>query len=64
MAAVEAYARETDNSLFDEIIRAEKQDGRRIISENQQAIAFVPYFARFPYETYVVSKTADRSLLN
>lgn len=48
--------------LFQDIIGAEQQDGRRIIYENETAIAFVPYFARYAYEVYVAPKRAHRSV--
>lgn len=47
---------ETGRVLFQDIIAAEKQDGRRIICENETAIAFLPYFARYAYEVYVAPK--------
>jgi len=43
----------TGETLFQNIVTAERQDGRRIISQHGSAIAFVPYFARYAYETYV-----------
>lgn len=42
--------------LMADIIRAEQQDGRRILHEDEHVIAFVPYFARYAYEVYVVPK--------
>ena len=47
---------ETGRVLFQDIIAAEKGDGRRIICENETAIAFLPYFARYAYEVYVAPK--------
>jgi UDPglucose--hexose-1-phosphate uridylyltransferase len=47
---------ETGRVLFQDVIDAEKSDGRRIIAENDDAIAFVPYFARYAYEVYVAPK--------
>jgi len=44
---------ETGRELFQDILAAEQQDGRRIISRHGSAMAFVPYFARYAYETYV-----------
>ena len=44
---------ETGRVLFQDVLAAERQDGRRIISEHGSAIAFVPYFARYAYEVYV-----------
>ena len=43
----------TGRTLFADVLDAERQDGRRIIARHGQAIAFVPYFARYAYETYV-----------
>src|SRR5262249_40274147 len=47
------YLAETGRALFQDILRAELEDGRRIIFENESAIAFLPYFARYAYECYV-----------
>ncbi len=47
---------ETGRILFQDILAAERKDGRRIISENEHAIAFMPYFARYAYEVYVAPK--------
>jgi UDPglucose--hexose-1-phosphate uridylyltransferase len=50
------HARETGRGLMADIIRAEQQDGRRVLHEDEHVIAFVPYFARYAYEVYVVPK--------
>lgn len=52
----------TGHVLFQEILRAEREDGRRIIFENESAIAFLPYFARYAYECYVAPKQTHTSL--
>ena len=52
----------TGKTLFQDIIRAEQADGRRIICENETAIAFMPYFARYAYEVYVAPKRTHSSL--
>jgi UDPglucose--hexose-1-phosphate uridylyltransferase len=49
-------------ALFENIIASEKGDGRRILAENDSAIAFVPYFARYAYETYVSPKQSHQSI--
>jgi UDPglucose--hexose-1-phosphate uridylyltransferase len=51
-----AHLKETGRILFQDIIQAEREDGRRIICENDSAIAFIPYFARYAYEVYVAPK--------
>jgi UDPglucose--hexose-1-phosphate uridylyltransferase len=53
---------ETGRVLFRDVIEAEKQDGRRILFENETAIAFVPYFARYAYEVYVAPKATHASV--
>jgi UDPglucose--hexose-1-phosphate uridylyltransferase len=54
---------ETGRALFADVIAAEQADGRRVLAENQAAIAFVPYFARYAYETYVAPKRTHPSLV-
>ena len=56
------HLNETGNILFEDIICAEQADGRRIIFENEHAIAFLPYFARYAYEVYVAPKKSRRSV--
>jgi UDPglucose--hexose-1-phosphate uridylyltransferase len=62
MDAAARHWREHSRALFADIISAEKADGRRIVSENDSAIAFVPYFARYAYETYVAPKQSHQSI--
>ncbi|MCI0665796.1 MAG: galactose-1-phosphate uridylyltransferase [Acidobacteria bacterium] len=50
------HLEQTKHILFQEILKAECEDGRRIISENESAIAFIPYFARYAYEVFVAPK--------
>jgi UDPglucose--hexose-1-phosphate uridylyltransferase len=50
------HLQETGRVLFQDILAAEREDGRRIICENETAIAFMPYFARYAYEVYVAPK--------
>ena len=56
--AQKQYLEEHGRPLFTDIIKTEQDDGRRVLVENEHAIAFVPYFARYPYETYVAPKRA------
>lgn len=53
LEAQRRYGRETGRALFADIIDAERRDGRRVLYEDDHAIAFVPYFARYAYEVYV-----------
>ncbi len=40
--------------LFCAVMEQELQDGRRLITRNEHFVAFVPFFARFPYEVHVL----------
>lgn len=52
---------DTGRVLFQDILEAERTDGRRILFENERAIAFIPYFARYAYEVYVAPKATRAS---
>jgi len=56
------YLAQTGRVLFQDILRAEREDGRRIIYENERAVAFLPYFARYAYEVYVAPKETRPSV--
>jgi UDPglucose--hexose-1-phosphate uridylyltransferase len=56
VAASIRHESETGRGLFADIIAAERKDGRRLLYEDEHAIAFVPYFARYAYEVYVAPK--------
>src|SRR5436190_17879205 len=56
--ASQRYSDETGRTLLADVIAAEQGDGRRIVSENETAIAFLPYFARYAYEVFVAPKRA------
>jgi UDPglucose--hexose-1-phosphate uridylyltransferase len=56
------YWQQNKRVLFQDIIASEQRDGRRILAESDSAIAFVPYFARFAYETYVAPKQPHQSI--
>jgi len=56
------YRDEHGRVLMEDIIATEQADGRRILSQNDSAIAFVPYFARYAYETFVTPRQAHASL--
>src|SRR6266516_508724 len=56
------YLDQTGRTLFQDIIDAEQRDGSRIICENENAIAFLPYFARYAYEVFVAPKQTHQSI--
>jgi UDPglucose--hexose-1-phosphate uridylyltransferase len=62
LRASRTHYQETGRVLFQDIIKTEREDGRRIIYENASAIAFMPYFARYAYECYVAPKPTHAAL--
>ena len=56
LGAQRRYASDTGRGLFDDIIRAEEEDGRRVLYADEHVIAFLPYFARYAYEVYVAPR--------
>jgi UDPglucose--hexose-1-phosphate uridylyltransferase len=61
-AAAQEYHERTGRNLFLDVIAAEQRDAQRILMETNHAIAFVPQFARYAYEVYVMPKALRPSL--
>src|SRR5439155_915830 len=57
-----AYLAEHGRPLFQDILAAEEADGRRLLVRGDQALSFIPYFARYPYETFVAPRATRPSL--
>lgn len=55
----EDYFEKRGRNIFDEIIRAEKEKGVRVVAENEDFIALMPFAARFPFETWVLPKSLE-----
>jgi UDPglucose--hexose-1-phosphate uridylyltransferase len=61
-SASRRHLEQTGRVLFQDILDAERRDGRRVIFENESAITFMPYFARYAYECYVAPKATHATL--
>ncbi|MBF0547940.1 MAG: galactose-1-phosphate uridylyltransferase [Candidatus Riflebacteria bacterium] len=42
--------------LICDILQAEFSDGRRIVAQNNSFAAYIPFFARYPYEVHITAK--------
>ncbi len=60
--AFEQYYQENNRSLLCDIITNEQEQNLRIVHENEDFIAFVPYFARFAYECILAPKLHTHSI--
>jgi len=56
------YRQEHDRDVFSAIVEAERQDGSRILFEDEHAIAFIPFFARWAYEVMIFPKSRNSRL--
>jgi UDPglucose--hexose-1-phosphate uridylyltransferase len=50
-----AYRRRTGHCLLCDVVGEEREDGRRMIAENESFAAYIPFFARWPYEVHIAS---------
>jgi UDPglucose--hexose-1-phosphate uridylyltransferase len=57
-----AYQREHSSCLLCEYLKIEKQKSERIVCENDEFAAIVPFWATWPFETIVISKRHKGSL--
>lgn len=60
----EEHQRTTGENIFEQIIQQEKADSCRIIAENENAIAFIPFFARYAFEVMIFPKGNHQSLIS
>ncbi|GBC93119.1 Galactose-1-phosphate uridylyltransferase [bacterium HR15] len=64
LRAQRRYLRRRGRCLLCEMLAFERADGRRLVDENGDWIALVPFFARYPYEVWLLPKAHRRDLLD
>jgi UDPglucose--hexose-1-phosphate uridylyltransferase len=50
------HKEKTGKCLVCEIVEKESAFGKRVVAENDSFAAYIPFFARYPYETHITSK--------
>ena len=50
-----AHREKTSRNLLLDIVKSEVDDGRRIIAQNDSFVAYIPFFARYPYEVHITA---------
>ncbi|MFN2454972.1 MAG: galactose-1-phosphate uridylyltransferase [Pyrinomonadaceae bacterium] len=53
LAQTRQHWEERGRCLLCDIITEERRDARRIVAENESFIAYIPFFARWPYELHI-----------
>lgn len=64
LEAARKYYRQNKKCIFCDILRDERKEGLRKILENKHFFAFIPFFARWPYEVHLYAKRHLGSLLD
>lgn len=57
------YCDRVGKNIFEDIVQSELLDGSRILAENKNAIAFIPFFARYAYEVMIFPKRQHATLI-
>ncbi|HNU94010.1 MAG TPA: galactose-1-phosphate uridylyltransferase [Bacillota bacterium] len=52
----------TKRCIFCDIMAEELKDGRRLVAQTEDFVAFVPFFARYPYEVHVMPRAHVASI--
>ena len=63
VTALREYKRDSGRDLISQLAEDERALQTRLIATREHAVAFVPPFARFPYETWIVPLRAGADLL-
>jgi UDPglucose--hexose-1-phosphate uridylyltransferase len=63
LRALQEYRQENAANLFEAILLAEEKDEKRILAHNRGAVGFIPFFARFAYETYIFPRKRHATLI-
>ena len=50
-----AHKDKTGRCLLCDIVAEERRDARRVVAENASFVAYIPFFARYPYEVHISS---------
>lgn len=56
LLGADKYYQEKGHCIFCDIVQYHQNNNQRMIAENEQFLAFVPYAPRFPYEIWILPK--------
>lgn len=56
LESARAHHRARGRCLFCDILRKERRQGERLVAENDTFTAFIPFYARWPYEVHIFSR--------
>ncbi len=56
MEGAKRYESYRDRCVYCDLLAQEQREGTRIVTENDAFVAFAPYAAKYPFETWIVPK--------
>lgn len=56
------HKRKTGRCLLCDILAEELKDGRRLVAQDERFAAFIPFYARYPYEVHILPREHRRCL--
>jgi UDPglucose--hexose-1-phosphate uridylyltransferase len=62
LASCREYQEKENKNLYLEILKEELKQGIRIVDENDFFVTFVPYFADYPYQVFIVPREKRLSI--
>lgn len=57
-----AHFEKTGRCLHCDVVAEERKDARRIVAENDHFVAFIPFYARYPYEVHLYAKAHHEAI--
>ena len=63
LAASRAHQQRTGRCLLCDALAEERADGRRVVLEGERFVAWVPFHARWPFETWIAPTAHQRSMV-
>ena len=63
LAMMHAFTEDAGRCMLCELMDGERADGRRIVAENDGWLAYIPPFARYPYEVHLTARRHCGNLL-
>jgi len=56
LSSCREYYETNQKNLYLEILREELKQGKRIVDQNDSFVTFVPYFADYPYQVFIIPR--------
>jgi UDPglucose--hexose-1-phosphate uridylyltransferase len=64
LRAAKTYWERHGRDVIGDVLAQELADGRRIVAENADWVAVVPFFARYPYEVHILPRACKSAIVD